>query len=628
MSQPMAPLPPDAMAVAMRLASTASDVPFGLVMVQPVADGVPDFEIRWLNQSAADALGPASAQSGARLRRDLAGLVDPALIELLEQAQQRRRVTTGEVDQVDDDDDHRRLRCVLLPVEDGTVVVMDDVTEHHRARGELATAERKLAQLQEWGRVGFWELDIAADTVYFSTQAFEIIGLTDASLDAFLDVVHPDDLELIHHIISRARAQAGPYRATHRTILGDEVRMLQQTMQSVAGDDGRPARLLGIVTDVTVEQALEDRMQRASAQQSIGLLAGGMVHDLNNTFSVVHGHAQLALAALERGDAVDRLHFEAIGRSVESGRALTRQLLSLGREHTLHPRRFSPVDLLDRTAVVARATLGSRRSVELDLGDAQIDLIADLGGVERVLVDLVINARDALPADGGTVCIGLRGVVLDGDSELVVEGSLAPGFYAEVTVRDDGCGMDEETLDRAFEPFFSTKPSGQGSGVGLAAAEAFARHSAGGLVVTSAPSEGTCVSLILPAVPVMLEAGPRRDRPRRVLVVAADPQRAARLQHAFAATSAQTVVATSLGAAVTVLRTEPIDLVVSDATIGVPLEASPTWRRVAEGTTLVMLSAPNDLEPACGDSVILLEEPDTDEGAAALAADLLAVGLP
>lgn len=437
---------------------------------------------------------------------------------------------------------------------------------------------------------GFWEVDLRTDELYLSTQAFEVLRPASVSLAGFVERVHVDDRLLIEHVTDRARVQPGPYRLVHRTADGDGARTLQHDMQSVVGDDGRPGRLLGFVSDVTAEHALDEQMRRIAAQQSVGLVAGGIVHDLNNTFAVINGHVELAVQAHRRGAPIDVIHLEAIARAADSARALTRSLLATGREGPLVPRRVRPAEILDRVLDAAQATLGVHRTVELRGDGNDIELVADPERLERTLIDLVVNADDALPDGSGHVEIGCCRVLLDEHHPRVADGSLAPGVYAELTVVDDGCGMDEAVVSRIFEPYFTTKPPERGSGIGLASANRFALRSGGALSVASAVDEGTTVILLLPAIerpPAPRRSGPP---PRRLLLVGGDG-RAARIAGALSADGYQVVQATGPADAWTVIRTEPIDAVVADGPLAGELERAGLCRRsgAAAGTTEVLL---------------------------------------
>ena len=595
--------------------------------IAPDADGVPGalhvrrdaggmYQGRCLNVAALRMVGLAPEQTAFELSQALGPT--HALGELIDDALGAGEIRATElawsgVGGVD------RVRCVITPADEGALVLLEDVTDRHRANDALEAAERRLAQVQDWRGGGFWELDMRTGQVYWSTQAFEILPLDDATLSGFLDRVHPDDRALIEHVADRALAQPGPYRATHRTQRGTEIRVVQHSMQSVVGDDGLPHRLLGFVTDVTAEHALEEQMRLASAHQSIALLAGGLVHDLNNAFAIVHGHAQMGLQAHQRGEPVDPVHLEAIGRAATSAQELTRSLLSVGRDDALAPTRFAPDALLDRVATMARATLGAARSVLLRLDDTELDVVADPGRVERVLIDLVVNARDALPADGGTVAIGFERAVLDHRHELVVEGVLAAGTYGAFVVEDDGSGIDEDTLDRITEPFFSTKPSARGSGIGLASANAFAHRSGGHLSVASEAGSGTTVTVLLPAIDRSSADGGNRPSARRVLVVAADAAQRARLGEIVEDAGFQVVRATTLPKAATVLRTEPIDLVVADEVVAGPLAASSAWRGRRGGPVsplLVVVPEGGDRQPVPGATVLPVSARDDEISAA------------
>ena len=554
----------------------------GALLIRLPGGGTP--EVQCLDATAELLLGDGAGSTAGRGRP--IGLTE--LLAHCPDVAESGRITSIEVDWVAVPGVDR-VRCTLLPAEDGVVALLEDVTERQRERDALSLAELRLAQVDQWARVGFWEVDLRTDEIYLSTQAFQILGLGSPSLAAFMAGVHADDRLVVEHVTDRARVQPGPYRLVHRTAGEADVRTLQHNMQSVVGDDGRPGRLLGFVTDVTAEHALDEHMRRAVAQQSVGLAAGGIVHDLNNAFAVINGHVQLAVQALRRDASVDIVHLEAIGRAADSARALTRALLAAGREEPLVPRRFRPSDVLAGVRGAAEATLGGQRTVDVHTDGADIDLIADPGRLERTLIDLVVNADDALPPDGGRVEITCGRVVLDDQHPRVVDGSLAPGVYGQITVVDDGCGMDDGVLERVVEPFFSTKPPEQGSGIGLASADTFARRTGGALSITSALGQGTTVSLLLPAI----DRAPDRPRTsrepaRRILVVVPD-ERARALSTAFSSAGYQVVEASGVADAERVLSTEPIDAVVADETTAPRLQGA-DLRQTARASGLVVLA--------------------------------------
>lgn len=257
--------------------------------------------------------------------------------------------------------------------------------------------------------------------------------------------------------------------------------------------------------------ALEARLAQAQRMQALGQLAGGVAHDFNHVLQAVCS----GLALIERRPSLDP---ETLGRitdmmakAAERGKLVTRRLLAFARR--CEPA-AEPVDvpaLLRELHEMLACTLGSRIAVcvaaERDLPPA----LADKGQLETVLVNLVANARDAMPAAGGRITLGATAA--QAWVGQVPAPSLSPGAYLRLSVADTGAGMDSMTLARAGEPFFTTKPPGQGTGLGLAMAREFAERSGGALVLTSAPGQGTTVSLWLPQA--QAAAPGRRRRPAK-----------------------------------------------------------------------------------------------------------------
>lgn len=438
---------------------------------------------------------------------------------------------------------------------------MSDGRSH--ADGPPVDADVVLGHLQEFARIGFWDLDLTTERLYWSTQVFEILELEAASVESYLACVHPDDLELVHQVYARARAQAGPYRLRHRT--RDGARLLQLRIQSVAGPAGQPVRLMGVVSDVTSEWQLERELEDSASARLTGLLAGGVVHDLKNIFAVLLGHAQLALAADDRDQRPDRESLEALQRAATNGVELTQQLLQVGRSEIVPARRVAVDDLFRRLAATARTAIGRQHHLAVDPGPGGYDLLAEEQRLERAVVDLLLNARDALPRSGGTVGLSFRTVEVGHGAGLSLDLDLPPGTYGVIEVCDDGSGFAPEVLARATDPFFTTKGDA-GSGVGLHSVARFVEAASGALHIDSTPGAGTTVRLVLPVRPheEVARPGRRRAAPVRVLLQGADHDRIDAIVSALAAADLQCVATVTTAAAANVLRTEPIDLLVID----------------------------------------------------------------
>jgi PAS domain S-box-containing protein len=268
---------------------------------------------------------------------------------------------------------------------------------------------------------------------------------------------------------------------------------------------GRAIGVAGQLVDVTERVQLEAQLLQAQKMEAIGLLASGLAHDFNNTLTVAAGFAELIKA--ESSDTQVRSDAEAIVEVVEKSRELTRRLLAVGRTSDGPP---CPVDVRDVVVDLApllRQTIGSTVEVDLDLPERPMVARIDAGQLEQALINLAVNARDAMP-DGGQLTISVRRVpaVARADETPIVE----------LVVRDSGTGIPAAVLDKIFEPFFTTKPAGTGSGLGLSMVSGFAARAGGEVTVESAPGRGTAVAIRLPEVVDAPSQGPtiRREEPR------------------------------------------------------------------------------------------------------------------
>ena len=531
------------------------DVPVPAFHVLRDGEGRP--VLRW-NGAAAERFGRPGADE----------LTEPAERAVLALAAGReyQPAASSEVLRVWSSDGEERIGCRVRAALGGVLVVVEALAEPD-VSAALDEAHRTLERLQSWGQVGFWDVDLETMTPYWSTQVFAILGLVDPSLEQFLARVHPADRELVDQVAARARQQPGPYRAEHRFLRGDETRSLSHHIQSVAGPDGTPNRLLGVVRDVTHERALQAEVDAAASVRNVGLLASSLMHTFKNQLAIALGHSTLALEAVDRGDAPNREGLAAIQRAANQGIELTRQLLDVGRAPTATFDRVVPGEVLGRVASLARPIVGGANAVLVDVGPESAPMFTDRDRLEQVIIDLVMNAADALPPAGGQVCLGYRETTVDAGNG----NGLAPGRYGAFSVVDDGEGMEESIRLRCTQPFFSTKANRGGSGIGLTTASVFAQEVGGRLDIDSTPGVGTTVELLLPLAPPV-EPVPRVGAPQRVVLLAVDVRDADATVQMLSDAGVQAVVARDRADVDRFTRTEPIDAVVVDRRL---LEAAP-----------------------------------------------------
>src|SRR5438105_2119169 len=267
--------------------------------------------------------------------------------------------------------------------------------------------------------------------------------------------------------------------------------------------EGEVYAICGIATDITERKSLEAQLRQSQKMEAIGRLAGGIAHDFNNMLTVINGFSELMLLSLPVGDP-HRNTAEHIRQAGEKAATLTRHLLAFSRQQVLQPR------VLDLNAVVANMDTMLKRMIAEDidlltiLSPGSTPVKADPGQIQQILMNLVVNARDAMP-DGGRLTIETADVVLDTDYARRHVG-VSPGRYVMLAVSDNGCGMDKQTQARIFEPFFTTKEEGKGTGLGLSTVYGIVKQSGGNIWVYSEPGRGTTFRIYLPRIEGVAEA--------------------------------------------------------------------------------------------------------------------------
>jgi PAS domain S-box-containing protein len=249
--------------------------------------------------------------------------------------------------------------------------------------------------------------------------------------------------------------------------------------------------------------ASEEQLRQAQKLESIGILAGGLAHDFNNMLTAINGYSELILRRLEKDDPI-RKHAEEIRKAGERSAELTRQLLAFSRRQIMQPTTLKLNEVVADTASMLERLIGANITVTTALAPDLCEIQADLGQLTQVIVNLVINARDAMP-EGGSIVIETANVDLDADyagKHINVE----PGRYAMLAISDNGVGMDEPTRTRVFEPFFTTKPAGRGTGLGLATVYGIVKQSGGNIWVYSEPGKGSTFKVYLPQTAATAEA--------------------------------------------------------------------------------------------------------------------------
>ncbi|HEY5996105.1 MAG TPA: ATP-binding protein, partial [Candidatus Deferrimicrobiaceae bacterium] len=276
--------------------------------------------------------------------------------------------------------------------------------------------------------------------------------------------------------------------------------------------DGAFDAFVGTVYDITERKEREEQLRQAQKMESIGRLAGGIAHDFNNLLTVILGECSLALRRTP-GDSPIQGRLEGIRDASQRAATLTQQLLAFSRKQLLMPKVIDPNQSVRGVDLILRRVLGENIELETALSPGIWNVEADLGQLEQVVVNLAVNARDAMPG-GGLLRIETANVESADPIAMGDEEPLPPGRYVSLSVTDTGCGMPEEVRRKAFEPFFTTKEVGKGTGLGLSMVYGIVAQSRGRVAIESAPGEGTTVRIFLPRVDGPAETGERAERGR------------------------------------------------------------------------------------------------------------------
>ncbi len=474
----------------------------------------------------------------------------------------------------------------------GIVIFTEDITERKRAEESLRHSQQRLELALTGADLGAWDWNVSTGELSFNPRWAGMLGYAQEEIEPTANgwekLVHPDDqpavLEALNaHLEGEADSYAAQYRLQHKS--GEWVWIADRGRVIERDAAGRPRRMCGTHLDITEQRQLEERLRQAEKMDAIGQLAGGVAHDFNNQLSGILGYADLLLFKLE--DPALRKYAQNVMTASRYAADLTKKLLAFARKGQYQT---VPVDihqLIRETADFLRHSLDKRIIMRQRLEADRTVVVGDPSQLQNALLNLGINARDAMP-EGGELVFGTALVQVDDDFKATHEWNLPKGECLMVSVSDNGCGMTPAVQARIFEPFFTTKEVGKGTGMGLAAVYGTVKLHQGAINVYSEPGLGTVFKLYLPLAEVGTDTagstGTQPALPKMRILVADDEEILREVLAEMLATAGHTVLTAANGEEAIGLYADQwreIDLVILDM-IMPEVNGRDTFRRLKE----------------------------------------------
>ena len=400
----------------------------------------------------------------------------------------------------------------------GVQGVTRDITDRKKWQEELIRSEAQLSNALEMAHLGHWEYDVTGDLFTFNDQFYKIFrtnveqvgGYSMSSAEYARGFVHPDDMAMVGDEIRKAIETTDPNftgQLEHRILFADgETGHISVRHFIVKDDRGRTIRTYGVNQDISDRkkaeadrESLREQLLQAQKMEAVGTLAGGVAHDFNNILQVAVGYSELILGEEGLPQKL-RADLSKIHESAKRGADLVKRLLTFGRKTQIEPQ---PLNLNRRIVEMRKMlerTIPKMVDIQLSLGENLFNIYADPTQVDQILMNLAVNARDAMP-EGGNLIVETANVMLD-DDYVRTHLEAKPGHHVLLMVTDTGSGMENETLKHIFEPFYTTKAVGEGTGLGLAMVHGIVKQHGGHIECYSELGRGTTFKIYLPALDV------------------------------------------------------------------------------------------------------------------------------
>jgi PAS domain S-box-containing protein len=380
----------------------------------------------------------------------------------------------------------------------GVQIISTDITERKKIEKEIIKIKASLEDAQRIANVGNWEWDLRTNNAWWSDELYRIYGreksLGPPAINYFHSNIHTDDIKHLEQAINQSM-ETGEYKADFRLLTYDtkEIRDVHAEGRVEYDDNGKPIKHFGVVQDVTDKKKLESQLKQVQKLESIGNLAGGIAHDFNNILSSIIGFTELAIDEASKGTMLED-SLQEVYSAGKRAKNLVKQILAVARQSE---EKIGPV----QPSVVAKEVLKFVRSAIPTTIEIHQEIESDaliMGNatqVHQVLMNLCTNAAYAMEDSGGLLSVSLKDVYLNKEDLLV---GMKPGGYVEIKISDSGTGIAPEIIDSIFDPYFTTKGVGEGTGLGLATVQGVVESYGGKIVVDTQLEKGTTFTICLP----------------------------------------------------------------------------------------------------------------------------------
>jgi len=375
----------------------------------------------------------------------------------------------------------------------------DKLLELEQANRDLERSEKRYREILDEIDDGYYEVDLKGAFTFFNNSLCEILGYAPDELMGmnYRALIDESNVKMVFSLFNQVFTTGHVIKATDWELIRKDGtrRIVEISIALMRGEDAQPYGYRGIARDITEQKRLQEQFIQSQKIETIGQLAGGIAHDFNNMLTPIMGYTELLLNKVAPDDPM-LISLDHIFRSAQRSRDLVRQLLAFARKQTLEMKAMDLNAVIKGFEQILRRTLHENVALLINLPPKLPTILADVGQIEQIIMNLSVNAQDAMP-EGGTLCIETSEVYLD-ETYVKMHKDGAVGLYVMLAISDTGTGMDSSILQKAFDPFFTTKAQGKGTGLGLSTVYGIAKQHGGCITAYSEPGHGTTFRIYFP----------------------------------------------------------------------------------------------------------------------------------